>query len=166
MSQHKPNVLPETKKYLKYLQEQTFSITLGEARKAAGTASAADITFILGTPESRANWHHAQVNGEIAYLSDHFPEDMRVFQLVRVLDGVPEEPIKFGWSWFKDGDLLAEPDGHVTVYMEREGKRVEVCRMIPGGTDDCTGCVLRASIVVDALYALAEKQGEPLHLPE
>lgn len=47
--------------------------------------------------------------------------------------------------------------------VKHDGTEVEVCRIVLGATADTEGaCVVRAQVIVDALHALAEKQGTPL----
>ena len=66
---------------------------------------------------------------------------------------------KFKWGWYTDGE-----DEHIRVvwYTDERPEGVEVCRMVPGRTDDRAGCHLRALIVCDAMRALVQVQaGRP-----
>lgn len=49
------------------------------------------------------------------------------------------------------------------IAVKDDGTEVEICRIVLGVTADTEGmCVVRSKVLVDALYALAEKQGTPL----
>lgn len=62
---------------------------------------------------------------------------------------------RFRWAWYSD-----DSGEHVRVvwYTEDRPEGVEVCRLIPGHTDDRTGCVMRASIICQAMALMAEHQ--------
>lgn len=66
---------------------------------------------------------------------------------------------RFRWGWYTDGS-----GEHVRVawYTDDRPEGVEVCRMLPGRTDDKTGCVLRAVAVCDAMALHAKTQAEAI----
>lgn len=64
---------------------------------------------------------------------------------------------KFRWEWYTD-----DSGEHVRVvwYTEERPEGVEVCRMVPGRTDDRTGCILRATIICEAMAHLTKHQAD------
>lgn len=67
---------------------------------------------------------------------------------------------RFRWAWYTD-----DSGEHVRVvwYTDERPEGVEVCRMVPGRTDDRTGCVIRAVVVCQTLarHAAAEPGWTP-----
>ena len=62
---------------------------------------------------------------------------------------------RFRWGWYSD-----DSGEHVRVvwYNEERPEGAEVCRLVPDRTDDRAGCVLRATIICQAMALLAEHQ--------
>jgi hypothetical protein len=62
---------------------------------------------------------------------------------------------KFKWAWY-----TGDSGEHVRVvwYTDDRPEGVEVCRMVPGCTDDRTGCVVRATVVCEAMALMARTQ--------
>lgn len=60
--------------------------------------------------------------------------------------------------WYTD-----DSGEHVRVvwYTDERPEGVEVCRMVPGRTDDRTGCVVRAATICQAMALMARMQAEP-----
>jgi len=59
--------------------------------------------------------------------------------------------VRFDWKWFTD-----DTGEHVRVVVadDQRPEGVEICRILPGRTDDRTGCVIRAIQVCDAMRLL------------
>ena len=63
--------------------------------------------------------------------------------------------VRYDRRWVTD-----QTGEHLRVDMTDGDRRVEVCRLVPGETDDRTGCALRAVILCEALADHIARQEE------
>lgn len=179
MSQPRLYFSEVTHKFLEGLRKKNPHMPIYDAKQVVEAKGGEyNVADMLGCLVDDALGEMDRINKELIYVLDNVPPSsliQEVLALHRGFGNVPEaarvggvvappgfgqgEPKpEFTWRWAGDDPYDAE--NYVQVIMKLGGNEVEVCRMQPGSTDDPTGCVLRAKVVVDALDAFSLLNGQ------
>ncbi len=167
-----------THKFLEALSRKNPGMPIYDAKQVVEASGGEyNVADLLGCLVDDALGEMDRINRELGEVLDNVPPSILIQEVLALHRGfgtVPESaresgvvsPPGFGqtgpkaeFTWRWSGDDPYDAGNYVQVIMKHGDVEVEVCRMQPGSTDDPTGCVLRAKVVVDALEAFSVING-------